>query len=61
MGDLMKTLKKILKIFVIIIIFLILCYGGIIIYAKMSAKLPINSANSFYLYDKNGDLYEHRL
>lgn len=55
----MKTLKKIMKICVICIIFLIICYGGILIYAKMSAKLPINSANSFYLYDKDGNPYDN--
>ncbi len=50
----MKTIKKILKILLIILLFIIFCYIGIKIYAKMSAKLPINSANSFYLYDKDG-------
>ena len=34
----------------------ILFYIGIYIYAKASSKLAINSANGYYLYDKNNDL-----
>jgi len=32
-------------------------YGGIYLYAKITPKLSINSANSFYLYDSKGELF----
>lgn len=53
----MKILKKIIKISIIILILLLLFLIGIYIYAKCSSKLPINSANSYYLYDTNNNLY----
>ena len=53
----MKILKKILKILSIFIIIFLLFYGGIFIYAKLAPTLPIKSANSFILYDKDGQLY----
>lgn len=53
----MRIVKKGLKIIGIIIISIIVLYGGIYLYAKLTPKLSINSANSFYLYDKNDELY----
>lgn len=53
----MKILKKNLKILSIFIIIFLLFYGGIFIYAKLAPTLPIKSANSFILYDKEGNLY----
>lgn len=54
----MKILKKILKIVGITILATLIIYFGIFIYAKLSSKLPINSANSYYLYDNSKELYE---
>ena len=53
----MKTIKKGFKFTIIIIVFILVLYGGIYLSAKLTPKLSINSANSFYLYDKNDDLY----
>ena len=33
-------------------------YCGILIYAKISPKLAIDSANGYYLYDSNNNLIE---
>ena len=53
----MKTLKFLWKFFIIFYILIFLGYIGIIIYAKVSPKLNINSASSYYLYDKDGNLF----
>lgn len=53
----MKAFKKVLKYFGFFLLFLLICYIGVYTYGKLSSKLPINSANSFYLYDKSNDLY----
>lgn len=53
----MRIVKKGLKTIGIIIISIIILYSGIYLYAKLTPKLSINSANSFYLYDKNDELY----
>lgn len=37
---------------------LIAIYSGIYVYAKMTPKLEINRANSFYFYDKDNNLFE---
>lgn len=54
----MKKTKKIIKIVVFSFIAFFLIYEGIYLYAKMKPKLSINSANSYYLYDKDKNLYE---
>ena len=53
----MKKWKKVGKILGIILIGMILVYIGIYAVARLMPKLPINSANSFYLYDKIKVLY----
>lgn len=53
----MKTVKKCAKFVLFIILAILLLYVGIYLYARLTPKLSINSANSFYLYDKNDDLY----
>lgn len=53
----MKIIKGLYKIFIVIVILLILSYGGLLLYAKMLPKLPINSANGYYLYDSSGELF----
>ena len=53
----MKKWKKVGKILGIILIGMILVYIGIYAVARLMPKLPINSANSFYLYDKNNELF----
>lgn len=50
-------MKKILKLFLILIILFLLLYAFIFIYAKLASKLPIKSANSFYMYDDNKKLF----
>lgn len=53
----MKKLKKFIKFIGISLLIGALVYIGIYAYAKILPKLPISSANSFYLYDKNNELY----
>lgn len=53
----MKFAKKTLIFFTIIFLLFITVYGGIYLYAKFLKPLPINSANSFYLYDKDNNPY----
>lgn len=52
----MKRLKKFFKISLICLLFFLIIYCGIYLYAKVTPKLSINSANSFYLYDSNNNL-----
>ena len=49
----MKKWKKLGKLFGIVIIVLLLTYISIYVVAKLMPKLPINSANSFYLFDNS--------
>lgn len=56
-GDIMKFAKRLLKISIIIILLIFLIYIGVYVYAKFSDKLPIKTANNFYLYDKDNNLY----
>ncbi|MDD3453092.1 MAG: PBP1A family penicillin-binding protein [Bacilli bacterium] len=53
----MKIIKKIIKISLLSLLLFFLLLLSIYIYAKCSDKLPINSANSYYLYDKDNNLY----
>ncbi len=57
----MKKIKKIVfktfKILAILSLVLLMSYGILYILAKNSNKLAINSANGYYLYDKNNNLY----
>ena len=53
----MKILKKILFIFDILILLLFFAYSGLYIYASLTSKLSINSANNFYFYDIEENLY----
>lgn len=48
-------MKKFLKIVVTFSLVLVVGYFGIIIYANLSEKLDIESANGYYLYDSNGE------
>lgn len=56
-----KKFKKIflffIKIYFILTLLLLLLYIGLYIYARISPKLAINSANGYYLYDSNNNLY----
>ena len=52
----MKTLKKILIFCFILLVSGIVIYGGIYLFAWMNPKLVINSANSYYFYDKDENI-----
>ena len=52
-----KKKKRGLLIFLIVLIFCVLAYVGIYLYAAMLPKLPIDSANGYYLYDNTNTLY----
>lgn len=49
-------MKKWIRFFLICSLLLFLCYVGIYAYAHFTPKLPIDSANSYYLYDKENNL-----
>ena len=50
-------MNKLFKFFILLIILFSFAYIGLLIYAEISPKLPINGANSFYLYDKDNNLF----
>ena len=52
-----KKSKKWLFIIIGVILFFIILYFGIYLYARMQPKLPITGANGYHLYDINGDVY----
>ena len=56
MINIKKFFKLLLISFFILIMVAIIGYIGIYIYAKASNKLAINSANGYYLYDKEKNL-----
>lgn len=53
----MKLKKRLFKYFFFILLFIIFFINGIYLIAKHKEKLDINNVNSFYLYDKNTNLY----
>ena len=53
----MKRVKKCFKLLGFMLIITTILYGGIYLYAMLTPKLSINSANSFYLYDNESNLY----
>ena len=53
----MKKLKKIIKVFVLLMIIALLAFGGVILYIKMSPKLEIKNANAFLMYDSQNKLF----
>lgn len=54
----MKKLRKIFKFFIFTVLLMITTVVGLYACAKMTPKLSINSANSFFLYDKDKNLYQ---
>lgn len=53
----MKIAKKLVKIGMFFLLFCVVIYSGLYIYAKIMPKLSIKSANSFYLYDQDKNLF----
>ena len=53
----MKKLKKVIKVFVLLMIVALLVFGGVILYIKMSPKLEIKNANAFLMYDSQNELF----
>ena len=51
------TLRKFIKFVVSSFLIVVTCYLGLYVYAKFIDKLPIDRANSFYLYDINNNIY----
>jgi len=52
----MKKFKKIGKISMVLVVLFTLFYFGIYFVASISSKLDINTANGYYLYDKDTNL-----
>lgn len=57
MNKFKKALKILYKIIIIFIIFVAICYTFLYLYAKLSSTLEIKSANSYYLYDNELNLF----
>lgn len=55
----MKFLRVVYRLFMIGLCFFIVGYFGVMIYAALSPKLKIESANSFTLYDKEQEVFFH--
>lgn len=53
----MKIFKRLIKILVVLLIILVLFYFGLYLYAKTTEKLNIESANNYYMYDSNEELF----
>lgn len=53
----MILLKKIIKIFIVMFTVFALMYGGLYVYASLSKKIEITSANSYYIYDNKSELF----
>ena len=52
----MKVLKKVFQFFIIIMIVFCLFHLGLFIYCKITPKMDINKAQSYYLYDNEDNL-----
>ena len=52
-----RKTKKILKIFIFAIAFMLIAISGVILYIKMSPRLEIKSANAFLMYDNTNELF----
>lgn len=57
MVNFMKKLKKIGIILTACFLIMVTMYLGLYVYARFIDKLPIDKANSFYLYDINNNIY----
>src|SRR5574344_351119 len=53
----MKIFKRLIKILVVLLIIFVLFYFGLYLYAKTTEKLNIESANNYYMYDSNEELF----
>ena len=53
----MHFFKKLKKFLLFVTIFIIICFIGIKIYVKLSPEVVINTANSVFLYDSNGEVF----
>lgn len=53
----MKLIKRLLKVFILLIFIGILSISGIYLYAKLHKKVEINQNNSYYLYDNNSEVF----
>lgn len=53
----MKKLKKIIKLNIILFLIITCAYISLYIYAHFSKKLSISLASTYYLYDKNNNLF----
>ena len=54
----MKIIKKLIKIFIFLIIIFGVFYYGIYFYASTTEHLNINSASGYYMYDSNEELID---
>ncbi len=55
MRKMRKTVRKIL----LFIVFISILYIGVYVCARMTPKLSINTSSSYFLYDKDNDLFEN--
>ena len=56
----MFILKRLFKLFMLLVIICSITYTGIFIYAKVSPKLPIKSAGSIYMYSSDNKVFNNQ-
>jgi len=54
--DKMKILKKFGKFCILVVLLFVVAHFGLYVYCKITPKMDINKAQSYYLYDNNGNL-----
>ena len=52
-----KKSKKFFIVLISVLVFFVIAYFGLYLYAKVTPKLPINGANGYYLYNLDNELY----
>lgn len=52
-----KKSKKFFIVLISVLVFFVIAYFGLYLYAKVTPKLPINGANGYYLYNLDNGLY----
>lgn len=53
----MRIFKRVVKLLIALLIIIVLFYFGLYWYAKTTNKLNIESANNYYMYDSNNQLF----
>ena len=55
----MRKMRKTVRRILLFIVFISILYIGVYVCARMTPKLSINTSSSYFLYDKDNDLFEN--